>query len=609
MASTAKISFASAYGDHMVLQQAPQSAMVWGFAPVSASKVMLALACCGSAATTLDANLTSFNSTAKKWTAKLPATSAKRDEHGHAVAYSLTATSGGATTRIDDILFGEVWVCSGQSNMAFLLEMDIDGKELVQEANTYPEIRFMTATKRTATTPRVELEVAAPWAVSSNVSVSDKSATRSTASPAPPNDDPWLWMSAVCWMYGRELHRSRHVPVGLINSNWGGSWLEDWSTPDALAKCTNRSAPTAPPTEARASGATYGRRAYPPADGTGIGGIGNSIDQGSIQSGCHPGTGPPCPSLLWNSMIHPLIHLTIRGAIWYQGESNSMHSSSYACQLYEMVGAWRRAWHLGSSSQTPSDFPFGIVQLSAVVAAKDNPLGFVLLRHAQAAAAGLLPPPAVSATAPPVPAIANAFLVPTFDLGDAASPFGSVHTRYKQDMAIRLGRAARVQVYGEKKLTTPPQLISAHAESDGVHLMFSVPLSVSPMTIDRAHQYNWTGQYPFEICDDDTSTADLTDEDAPCALTSGLRGWRMIGNIDVRDGGRTLVLSGTAPPAAAPTVGRRTTAPTVRAHGARARAVRFAWRAYPCERLGCGVYAAPLENVIKLPPPPFHVML
>ena len=111
-----RLSFAASFGPHMVLQQAPQAASVWGFAPASSTSVALTLlataASSPSGAARVDAQLARFNSTALTWRAILPPIPAQRTVSGAAVSYSLRVDSGTSSEQIDDVLFGEVWVCS-----------------------------------------------------------------------------------------------------------------------------------------------------------------------------------------------------------------------------------------------------------------------------------------------------------------------------------------------------------------------------------------------------------------------------------------------------------------------------------------------------------------
>ena len=614
-ADGSQLSFSAAYASHMVLQQAPARAVVWGYAPSSTAAAMLTLTWfAGSTATV--ATLSSFNSTASLWTAKLPPIKASHRVDGRATSYSLTISTGARHTSISDVLFGDVWVCSGQSNMAFLLEMDVDGQELVQQANAYPELRFMTTAKRTATTPQADISVAAPWARSSNVSVSN---------PDPPHeqlgvgDDPWLWMSAVCWIYGRQLHLARKVPIGLINTNWGGSYIEDWSSDEALAKC----------------------------DSSQVGGIGD----------CHPGMGHTCPAQLWNAMVVPLLRITIRGAVWYQGESNVMRPAKYACQLGAMLTSWRSSWNKASQGETAADFAFGVVQISAVLAGDDTragggPLAYALLRWYQTAATGALP----------TPALPNTFLAVTHDLGDAASPYGSVHTRYKQDIAMRLALAARRHAYAES-VSIGPLLREAVTKASGeVLLSFdgvgASGLSLPPMHVEPAHQANWSGISPFELCTSPNGSAptmacaqgallaggdlfvanmSVAAASALCLANSSCAGFTLrAAECSQQSEGRVYFkrrhvgangdaawraytkevpcsleskLAGWAPPASVQLVASGKALLLRAAEGnVRPIACRHAWRAYPCEHMGCGVYGK-AGGGLMVPPSPFYVKL
>lgn len=131
------------------------------------------------------------------------------------------------------------------------------------------------------------------------------------------SDDDWLYMSATCYLYGLHLHKALKVPVGLLNTNWGGTIIQSWTTPAALTQCGDSTAMQA--------------------------------------------------SHLYNAMIAPLLNQTIKGAVWWQGESNGGAPVKYGCQLPAMIEQWRQGWHAGSNGQTAADFPFGVVQLSSVI--------------------------------------------------------------------------------------------------------------------------------------------------------------------------------------------------------------------------------------------------
>lgn len=145
-------------------------------------------------------------------------------------------------------------------------------------------------------------------------------------------------------------------------------------------------------------------------------------------------------SVLWNAMIHPLLNMTIKGAIWYQGEANTDYNQKkYSCSFPSMIDDWRMAFHQSSGGQTAPDFPFGFVQVSTYIKASLSE-GFPNIRWHQTADYGFAPNLRMK----------NTFMAVAMDLGDEMSPFGSIHPRDKQDVAYRLSLGARAVAYGEE---------------------------------------------------------------------------------------------------------------------------------------------------------------
>ena len=127
--------------------------------------------------------------------------------------------------------------------MAFLLEMAFNGSSFVKDANNWPQIRLYTSKKVQSKTPQVEqAKIEEPWAVGSNVSVSMNAKPHANRDGVDSGDDNWLYMSAVCWLYGREIARSTNEPVGLINTNWGGTPVRFLARAMFLSRffCTSR---------------------------------------------------------------------------------------------------------------------------------------------------------------------------------------------------------------------------------------------------------------------------------------------------------------------------------------------------------------------------------
>ena len=197
---------------------------------------------------------------------KLPAT------EGSDTPHTVSATDGTHTAMLDDVLFGDVWVCSGQSNMAFLLENAYNGTALVRDADNHPTLRFFTSSKTSSAKPLLEQpQVEQVWTVSSATAATDDHFATNESCPTgvgtpPPcstswqcphctpeadnhleaaheheheqeqvrtRDDSWLYMSAVCYIYGREIQAHTGKPLGLVNTNWGGTPVEDWMSKEA----------------------------------------------------------------------------------------------------------------------------------------------------------------------------------------------------------------------------------------------------------------------------------------------------------------------------------------------------------------------------------------
>jgi len=203
----------------MVLQRAPQRAVVWGFG--DSSKL-----------TTLRINNKIYTTVSRSerintldesiWSVTLDPIS---DEGPYDIHVSQPLTNGTlATITLHDVLFGDVWICSGQSNMQMAVSDIFNATEEIENAGKYPKIRVFTAALVPSSTPVEELlGIVENWSVASTKSIGGPSFT---------------YMSAVCWLYGRMIHEALDGrPIGLVATSWGGTAIELWMPPKALEDC------------------------------------------------------------------------------------------------------------------------------------------------------------------------------------------------------------------------------------------------------------------------------------------------------------------------------------------------------------------------------------
>jgi len=335
---------------------------------------------------------------------------------------------------ITDILVGDVWLCSGQSNMAFGLggcdaEADIKAADM-------PMVRYRAYFECFAPKPQADVS-AAPW-------------HRVTPASA-------AGCSGVAFYFGRKVNRESGVPIGLLESTVGGTEIECWMPPEAFRDypaCADigerlkeaveqyrRSLPAAVEAVEQwlpsAKKALAEKKEFPMPPRIPLH---PNIDRGGhwvrIQS-------------LYNGMIHPLTPLAIKGAIWYQGESNGGEGDSYFQKKRAMIETWRRLWG--------SDFPFYFVQLANWREPNDDPSGggqeWQYLRMAQLKCLEL-------------PKTGMAVAV---DVGDASD----IHPKNKQDVGERLALWALAKDYGEKELVhSGPLYRRMSVEEDRIRIHF-----------------------------------------------------------------------------------------------------------------------------------------
>ncbi len=323
---------------------------------------------------------------------------------------------------VKDVLVGEVWVGSGQSNMEFAVARGKNATEEIAHAN-YPQIRLFTVKRAVADAPVSDVQ--GFWAVCTPETVKN--------------------FSAVAYFFGREINQTQHLPVGLIHSSWGGTpaqaWTEssfleddaalqpyqtDWQKMlvDYPAQKTDYDAAL---TKWEQANRTKTEGAKPP--------IRPAAPQG-------PGS-PNTPAGLYNAMIAPLTPYAIRGVLWYQGEANGTVKESFLYRrlFTSMIESWRQAWGQG-------EFPFYFVQLANF---RTNGW-WALLRESQTRALDLR----------------NTGMALAIDVGNPSD----VHPTDKQTVAHRLALAARAQTYGEKLVYSGPMYRQMTTEGNAAKLWF-----------------------------------------------------------------------------------------------------------------------------------------
>jgi len=283
-----------------------------------------------------------------------------------------------------NVLVGEVWLCSGQSNMEKPIgkqpgQKPVFNAEQELAAADFPEIRLFKVHTALAAEPQKEIRESSGWQMCSSNSLEA------------------IKFSAAGYFFGREIYNRLKVPVGLIESSWGGTRIEPWTPLEGFKMVPALASFAAPlPATNKLSSTT--------------------------------------PMAIYNAMIAPLVHFTMRGALWYQGESNCMGKEPdgpvYTDKMAALVSGWRRLWGEG-------DFPFYYVQIAPFKYysgnAKRVPYADALPEFWEAQTRALR--------------IKNTGMIVTTDLVDDLK---DIHPRDKQDVGKRLAFLALNKTYGQK---------------------------------------------------------------------------------------------------------------------------------------------------------------
>jgi len=406
------------FSDHMVLQSG-MSVPVWGTA-APGEQVTVTLG---------DQKQSAAAGADGKWMVRL----ANLSPGG-----PLEMTIAGANTiTVHDVLVGEVWVGSGQSNMEYpfwksprvAAYKGVTNQEQEDAAANYPLLRMYTV--KTNTSAAVQDDSDGQWLVCTPDNVKT--------------------FSGIGYFFSRDLQKELKVPVGFIHSSFGASTAEAWVSRPALEADPNLAGILKTYDQAVAA---YAARATTPAPAPTPAPDAAAATQPAARRARRPrgprGPQDPAhnqhnPTVLWNGMLHPIIPYAIRGVIWYQGESvlgGTPGDKLYPAVMNALVTSWRQAWGEG-------DFQFYACQLAGQDASSNNPI----IRESQAAIASL----------------PNTGLAITIDIGEQHN----VHPQDKQDVGDRLSRIALAKAYGEKIEFSGPAYDSMKIEGNSIRINFT----------------------------------------------------------------------------------------------------------------------------------------
>jgi sialate O-acetylesterase len=444
--SLADVRLPAIFGSHMVLEQ-DIKIPVWGWA--EAGEAVTVTLGDKTAKTTADAN--------GKWRVDLDPVKTETTP--------LTLTVMGRNTlKFDDVLVGDVWVCSGQSNMEFNLGAPnhsfggaSNAATAVPAAND-PQMRLFVVRKKIALEP--ESEVVGTWQVCTPASAS--------------------YFSAVGYFFGHELRQSLNRPIGMIANHWSGMPAQSFTSLSALQKdppFTNyvdayqKVATDYPKAKEdypaalaayqdklkewkETVGSTYDatlkqwQEAVDKANASGQPAPPKPAPSVPAPKGPNlPEGAPTTPAVLYNGMIAPLIPYAIKGVIWYQGEANAANAPEYQILFPRMISDWREKWNQG-------DFPFLYVQLASLRPPQTQPAegGWAFLREAQLKTLSL----------------PNTGMAVAIDIGNA----NDIHPKDKLDVGLRLALAAKHVAYGQDLVYSGPIYDSMTVEGNKIRLTF-----------------------------------------------------------------------------------------------------------------------------------------
>jgi sialate O-acetylesterase len=393
----ADVSVPNIFSDHMVLQR-NQPNKIWGKAAVG-EKVTVKFG---------DQSHTTTADAKGLWHVTLAPL-------GVGGSRTLEISGGKNVIRIVDVLVGEVWICSGQSNMAWKVASAND-PDLEAMAANHPRIRMINF-HQVGTQEPVWDHQGSSWMVCSPQTVAN--------------------FSAVGYFFGRQLHETLDVPIGLINNAWGGSACEAWISRSELENAGKYSALIQRADETAAQYQTLNSKAEK-----------SDEDRKQLEALKRQVTGNQRPANIYNGVLKSHMGYGIRGAIWYQGESNAGRAYQYRELFPLMISSWRKEWGQG-------DFPFYWVQLADYMQEQAEPQesSWAELREAQ------------TMTMSRLKHTGEAVII---DIGEGKD----IHPKNKVDVGRRLARLALDNDYGFELASRSPLYKSMEKSAGKIILTF-----------------------------------------------------------------------------------------------------------------------------------------
>lgn len=371
-----------------------------------------------------------------KWQVKLPTPKAGGP-------FTITI-QGKNKIELTNVLSGDIWFCSGQSNMQFKLCNAINGKQEVADAN-YPEIRLFSVKQNYTLTPQPD--TVGKWELCSPTSAAT--------------------FTAAGYFFGRKLYQDLKIPIGLINCALGGTCIEAWTPMDKqigdpvvkkIKDNYDQAVASYTPEKAKEKLAEEKIVWQQKMDEWKKAGSKGSEPR-APRLAPHPQKHQNYPANLYNAMVIPVLPFAIKGVIWYQGEHNYDRPGNYQIQLERLIGSWREAWgndHL----------PFYFVQLPNFGKPWTKPAeggSWAVLREAFLLAAQK---------------IQDTGMAVTIDIGEA----NDIHPKNKQDVGDRLARLALSRTYGQKDVIWTGPIFKS-AAFDGGKVVVSFETGGAPLAI------------------------------------------------------------------------------------------------------------------------------